>query len=58
MSRASIGSGSNSLEEYKVAAQETAGRLATGAYNKASQAKHAALDWITSMTSSTNQDIK
>lgn len=46
------------MEDYKVAAQETAGRLATGAYAKASQAKHAALDWITSMTNATNQDTK
>ena len=45
------------MQEYKVAAKETAGRImeksqyvANGAYSKASQAKHAALDWITSMT--------
>lgn len=50
--------GNNSMEDYKVAAQETAGRLATGAYAKASQAKHAALDWITSMTADPNAATK
>lgn len=55
--RSSVGS-NNSMEDYKVAAQETAGRLATGAYAKASQAKHAALDWITSMTADPNAATK
>jgi len=30
------------------------GELATGAYQSASYAKHAALDWITSMSASSN----
>ena len=58
LARGSFGSGGGgSMEGYKDAAKETAGKLyekstyvATGAYTKASQAKHAALDWITSMT--------
>jgi len=56
MARNSFGSG-GSTEEYKKAAKETADKLyekgsyvAAGAYSKASMAKHAALDWITSMT--------
>ena len=59
VARASIGSGS--VEGYKAQAKETAGVLiekgsyvASGAYSKASQAKHAALDWITAMTASSN----
>lgn len=54
---ASFGGGSGA--EYQAKAKETADIIyekgqyvATGAYIKASQAKHAALDWITSMTSS------
>ena len=39
------------MEEYKTEAKETASRLGTAAYTKASEAKHAALDWITAMTS-------
>ena len=50
------------MQEYKDAAKETAGKIyekgtyvASGAYNKASLAKQSAMDWITSMTTSTNQ---
>ena len=58
----SFGSGGN-VEVYKQSAKETADKIyekgtyvANGAYTKASQAKHAALDWITSMTAqSSNQ---
>jgi hypothetical protein len=59
IARASFGSGSESIESYKQAAKETAGKMlekgqyvASGAYSKAREAKHAALDWITSFTSS------
>ena len=57
IARASFGSGGGSIDGYKTAAKETADKIyekgtyvASGAYTKASQAKHAALDWITSMT--------
>ena len=60
VARSSLGSGGN-MEEYKQQAKEKAGQLmekgsyvAAGAYTKASQAKHAALDWITNMTNSTS----
>ena len=50
--------GANSYEDIKViatekaaSAKETAGMLSNAAYSKAREAKHAALDWITSMTS-------
>ena len=68
MSRSSMGSeGSSSLQEYKDVLKEKGGQLASGAYQKggelaagayqsATYAKHAALDWITSMTASTGNN--
>ena len=49
-----VGSGGagTSVNEYK----EKAAELGAAAYNKASNAKTAALDWIAAMTSSTAQE--
>jgi hypothetical protein len=51
----------NGIQDYKESASATAGvvmekgtYIANGAYNKASQAKHAALDWFSSVTATTN----
>lgn len=57
VARSSLGGSSGqSIEEYKQAAKEKATQLAAGAYESASKAKHAALDWITGMTQgSSNQ---
>lgn len=48
----SVGSGGtgNSVQEYK----EKAAELGSAAYNRASTAKNAALDWIAAMTSSSD----
>lgn len=49
--RTSFGSGnSGSLNEYKEAARQKAEALANVTYQKASNAKHAALDWLSSYT--------
>ena len=51
VARTSMGSsGGKSMEEYKQAVKEKTTQIAAGAYEKASYAKHAALDWITTMT--------
>jgi len=55
--RISVGSeGGSSISEKGAAlasgAYNKGGELASGAYQGASYAKHAALDWITSMTAS------
>jgi len=57
MSRSSLGSDGSYNEALKQksaaiagAAYEKGGELASGAYQSASYAKHAALDWISSMT--------
>lgn len=62
MSRSSVGSDGSSIREKSAAlangAYNKGGELASGAYQHASYAKHAALDWITSMTaSSANKSI-
>jgi len=60
MSRSSVGTGSDgsSMREkgsyIANGAYNKGGELATGAYQSASYAKHAALDWITSMSASSN----
>lgn len=61
--RISVGSeGGSSISEKGAAiangAYSKGGELATGAYQGASYAKHAALDWLTTMTaSSANKSI-
>jgi hypothetical protein len=52
IARTSIGSSSGqSMEEYKQQAKQRASEIAAKTYEKASQAKHAALDWFSSMAS-------
>ena len=51
-----LGAGSGSITETIQSAKQMAKGYAPEAYEKASQAKHAALDWITGMTSNTEQD--
>ena len=60
---ARLTTGSNGLTQYKDSAKETAGVIyekgtyvANGAYTKAYQAKDAALDWFTTMTTNTNSN--
>jgi hypothetical protein len=49
-----LGSGSGSIKEAVTSAKALARSYAPGAYDKASQAKHAALDWITNMTANSS----
>ena len=49
----SIGGGSGSVGEYVTGAKASLKAYAPEAYDKASSAKHAALDWLTTMTGST-----
>jgi len=54
VARSSVGSGgSGSVGEYVAGAKQSIKAYAPGAYDKASSAKHAALDWLTTMTGST-----
>jgi hypothetical protein len=53
-----IGGGSGSVGEYITGAKQSLKNYAPNAYETASNTKHQALDWITSMTSQStaNQD--
>ena len=50
-----IGAGSGSIGDSIASAKQMAKGYAPGAYDKASYAKHAALDWITNMTANTSE---